>query len=374
MRRLSGDLDYPTRLAYAAAIREGFAARQGGGESPYASDSADGIAWRYGYTWAARRSTLVDKGTPSHVRPRDVFAPMPSRPASRPRPRLLYEMGGQSRIAIGRRGESADSLRMELVAAYGLVWAIEIPQVDDAMAEYVARGGNYRPYARKLGMRDTTFLTKACDPVEVERVVVLSDRQIERVWRLHPVYESHDEDALIGDPGEWADEMLSEVTIGDPGGEAEKPAPLPMAVAKADGRGKSSLYFGHALDFGGGHRWNIAAFDTPLRVALGGRLNRELGFGQSSHVDESLPYSGDGFHWGRSNPMAERAALGRDVGPVCRVLEHPVPEGRWYGWLSTVFNVPDTIKWEPWLRRQAIYDRERNKSKLGSETVSTESP
>src|SRR3546814_6544321 len=71
----------------------------------------------------------------------------------------------------------------------------------------------------------------------------MSDRQLARVWRLHPEYEAPDEDALIGDPGEWATGDVGEVVIRDPGGEAEKLPPLPMAIPKADGRGKLSLYF-----------------------------------------------------------------------------------------------------------------------------------
>src|SRR3546814_1326065 len=37
------------------------------------------------------------------------------------------------------------SLRMDLVRTYGLVYAVELRQSDDALAEYVAKGGNYRP-------------------------------------------------------------------------------------------------------------------------------------------------------------------------------------------------------------------------------------
>src|SRR3546814_32633 len=156
------------------------------------------------------------------------------------------------------------SLRMDLVRTYGLVYAVELRQSDDALAEYVAKGGNYRPYARKLGARDAVFLTKAADPVEVEQATIMSDRQLARVWRLHPEYEAPDEDALIGDPGEWATGDVGEVVIRDPGGEAEKLPPLPMAIPKADGRGKLSLYFGHELDYGGGNRWNLRAFEAPL--------------------------------------------------------------------------------------------------------------
>src|SRR3546814_14842505 len=108
---------------------------------------------------------------------------------------------------------------MGLVRTYGLVYAVELRQSDDALAEYVAKGVNYRPYARKLGARDAVFLTKAADPVEVEQATIMSDRQLARVWRLHPEYEAPDEDALIGDPGEWATGAVGEVVIRDPGGD-----------------------------------------------------------------------------------------------------------------------------------------------------------
>jgi hypothetical protein len=91
-----------------------------------------------------------------------------------------------------------------------------------------------------------------------------------------------------------------------------------MAIPKADGRGKESLYFGFNLDFGGGCRWSQAAFETPLRIALGGQLNRQLGFATSRQADQVLAYTGDGFQWGPKSPMAQRSPLDRDSGPVCR--------------------------------------------------------
>src|SRR3546814_9632026 len=81
---------------------------------------------------------------------------------------------------------------MDLVRTYGLVYAAELRQSDDALAAYVAKGGNYRPYARKLGARDAVFLTKAADPAEVEQATIMSDRQLARVWRLHPEYAAPD--------------------------------------------------------------------------------------------------------------------------------------------------------------------------------------
>src|SRR3546814_6463950 len=48
------------------------------------------------------------------------------------------------------------------------------------------------------------------------------------------------------------------------------------------------LYFGHELDYGGGNRWNLRAFEAPLRIALGGELNRALGLGNSAGVDEVI--------------------------------------------------------------------------------------
>src|SRR3546814_12720773 len=105
----------------------------------------------------------------------------------------------------------------------------------------------------------------------------MSDRQLARVWRLHPEYEAPDEDALIGDPGEWATGDVGEVVIRDPGGEAEKLPPLPMASPKADGRGKLSLYFGPELDYSGGNRWKLREVAASPgieigRASLGGRV------------------------------------------------------------------------------------------------------
>ena len=242
-----------------------------------------------------------------------------------PRPRLEYAQGGQHRIAVGRRGEPADRLRLYLWSVYGPVFATEIAQKDDALAEYVATGGNYRPFARKLGVRDQTFLAMAEAPVEVEKSVVLSDWQFERVWRLNPVYvvPAGAGNVSISNPGAWAqDEVREEVVIGDPGGEVEKLPDLPMAIPKADGRGKQSLYFGFNLDYGGGCRWNLEEFEPPLRIALGGLLNRELGFGNSARADETCPYAGDGFHWGWNAPLPKRVPLDRDAGPVFRE-NHP---------------------------------------------------
>lgn len=235
------------------------------------------------------------------------------------RPRLAYTRGGTERIAIGRRGEPADLLRAELWATYGPLCAVEVKHENDALAEYVATGGNYRPYARALKTSDRRFLQAATDPSAVERAVVLSDRQVERVWRLVPVYEvpEGDGDVSLGEYGSWAkDEAVREVVIGDPGGAAEQPVLLPMAVPKASGLGKESLYFGFNLDYGGGRRWSQEDFVPPLRIALGGRLNREQGFGDSQRVDQRLPFAGDQFPWGRSRPMPVRAPLGRDAGPA----------------------------------------------------------
>lgn len=243
-----------------------------------------------------------------------------------PRPRLEYMQDGQQRIAVGRRGEPADRLRLYLWATYGPVYATEIGQQDDALAEYVAEGGNYRPYARKLGMRDQAFLAMAGAPAEVEKSVVMSDWQFERVWLLNPVYvvPAGKGDVSIGNPGDWAqDEVREEVMLGDPGGEVEKLPDLPMAIPKADGRGKQSLYFGFNLDYGGGCRWSLEAFEPPLRIALGGLLNRELGFGNSTGADKMCPYAGDGFHWSRNAPLAKRVAENLRSGPVCRLLNYP---------------------------------------------------
>src|SRR3546814_19327905 len=124
----------------------------------------------------------------------------------------------------------------------------------------------------------------------------MSDRQLARVWRLHPEYEAPDEDALIGDPGEWATGDVGEVVIRDPGGEAEKLPPLPMALPQADGRGNLSLHFGHELDYGGGNRSNLRAFEPPPRIALGAELNRALGLGNAAGVEEGTAYAGDGYH------------------------------------------------------------------------------
>ncbi len=240
-----------------------------------------------------------------------------------PRPRIEYEHNGQRRIAIGRKGEHPDRLRAELVQHYGLVWMAELQERDGPVAEYVATGGSYRPFARAAGERDQQFLARAATPSEVERETILSDRQLERVWRLHPVY-IYDGD---GDPGEWAQEKPKEVSIGDTGGQAEMPAPLPAAIPKADGRGKHGLYFGYALNYGGGCRWSEEDFFPPLDIALGGELNRSLGFGNSTGTDEVIPYVGDGFHWGPNNPLPKREPLDRNIGPVCRVLLHPEPDG-----------------------------------------------
>jgi hypothetical protein len=278
-----------------------------------------------------------------------------------PRPRVQYRRGGEMRIAIGRPGEPADRLRVELVQCYGLVWTAEIAQADDALAEYVATGGNYRFHARRLGMRDQAFLAKSADPAEVEQSVVLSDRQFARVWRIQPTYELPAEGDLIGDPGEWATDSLQEVVIGDPGGEVEASPPVPMAIPKADGRGKANLYFGFGLEIGGGRRFRLEDFEPPLRIALGGQLNRDLGFGGTHRVDERVPYAGDGYHWGRNMPLAPRI-VEVDRGPVCRVLIHPNPEGQWHAWLGGVYEVPDTTRWETWTLRQATYDRERKKA------------
>src|SRR5690606_12336909 len=94
------------------------------------------------------------------------------------------------------------------------------------------------------------------------------------------------EDVSLGDYGEWAKGSPGEVVIGDPGGELVAQPALPMAIPKADGRGRACMYFGHALDVGGGCRWSLLDFETPLRIALGGLLNRELGFGNSTRADE----------------------------------------------------------------------------------------
>lgn len=277
-----------------------------------------------------------------------------------PRPRLEYEIGGERRIAIGRRGEPLDRLRADIVATYGLVRTVEVLGGSDALAEYVANGSSYRPYARSLRVRHKDFLAMAADPAQIERAVVLSDRQLERVWRLNPVCEMPGEELSLSHPGGWA-HGPKEVVIGDPGGKAERPAPLPMAVPKADGNGKRSRYFGYELSIGGGARWRLRDFYPPLMVALGGRLNRELGFGGSVNVDEVVPYVGDGYHWGRNKPLAPRANLGREVGPVCRVLLHPPPAGDWYTWLGQPFPLqkgPSTH--ETWRKRQKVYERERN--------------
>lgn len=234
-----------------------------------------------------------------------------------PRTRLAYMLDGEHRIAVGRHGEPADNLRLELVATYGLVWNMEVRPENDALAEYVATGGNYRPFARQLRIGDQMFLAKAMNPVEVERSVLLSDRQLDRVWRLQPKYEA--EEGMVDDPGEWATGTLEEITIGDRGGEAEPPVPLPMAIPKADGRGRHNLYFGHALYYGCGRRWLEADFFTPLKIMLGGELNCEQGFGGSTHANEVLPYKGDGFHWGRKNPLAVRI-VDHDKGPVFRTV------------------------------------------------------
>ena len=283
-----------------------------------------------------------------------------------PRPRLAYEVAGQRRIAIGRRGEPVDNLRQELVATYGLIPTVEVRRANDALAEYVATGGNYRPFARSLGVKDATFLRRAADPAEVEKATILSDRQLERVWRLQPVLVADSAGEASNDP---AEDAPAEVTIVDPGGTPERPAPLPAAIPKADGRGRLAMYFGHQVEYGAGGRWREEDFVPPLRIALGGLLNRELGFGLSGGVDEVLPYAGDGYHWGRNLPLPPRFPLGREVGPVCRVLQHPPVRGDWYPWLATPFPVPDARRWETWQRRRATYDRQRKKSRLGSKAA-----
>lgn len=244
-----------------------------------------------------------------------------------PRPRVAYRVGDLERMAVGRRGESSERLRAELQQLYGPVWMVDVPQENDAVAEWVATGGNYRPHARRLGIRDQRFLAKAIEPEEVERSAVLSDRQFERVWLARSVYSSPEEgtDVVYGDPGEWAADDPDEVVIADPGGKPEAPPPLPMAIPKVDGRGRHNLYFGHALDYGGGHRWSVLDFEPPLKIALGGLLNRQLGFGGSERVDEALGYQGDGFHWGRFQPLAPRLVEPWWHGPVCRRLSHPEP-------------------------------------------------
>lgn len=285
-----------------------------------------------------------------------------------PRPRLEYTVNGQTRIAIGRKGEHVDILRAELVSVYGLLPTRRVGRANDAVAEYVATGGNYRPFARALRVKDGTFLRKAADPAEVERAVILSDRQLDRVWGLLPTYQDGTATAE-GTPTEGEDWGMREVYIGDPGGERERPAPLPMAIPKIDGRGRHNLYFGHALEYGGGRRWSEEDFAPPLRIALGGLLNRQLGFGNSTFANQVLAYAGDGFHWGRRKPMANRTPLGRDVGPVCRTLTHPEPGGEWYSWLGRPYPVPDTTSWEAWGRRRSVYDRERKKTRLGSKAA-----
>lgn len=286
-----------------------------------------------------------------------------------PRPRLEYEFGGKRRIAVGRRGEPADRLRAELVSLYGLRPIHELRQSDGLLADYAASGGSYRPFARKMGIRNSEFLVRAAEPAQVERSAVMNDRQLERVWRLFPVYEAGNDE-----PGRDGPEEMTEVVIGDLGGEAPAPAPLPMAIPKADGRGAHSQYLGHALDTGGGRRWNLLEFEPPLRIALGGALNRMLGFGDSTHVNEVIPYRGDGYHWGRKNPMPGRTPLGRDQGPVCRVLHHPDPAGDWFPWLGTPYPVPSVATWDVWQRRRTHYDRMRKKSRNGNRNGSQRIP
>jgi hypothetical protein len=314
---------------------------------------------------SAWRLPCPDKPIPQHIRD----AVSRSVTGIGPRPRLEYLQNGQKRIAIGRRGEPADSLRAELWAIYGPLYAVEVSQANHALAEYIANGGNYRSHARALGMRDDTFLAKSADAAEVERSVLLSDWQMDRVWRLQPVYEvpAGDGDVSLGDYGDWAkDELRQEVTGGFLDVELEQPIVLPMAIPKADGRGKQSLYFGHALNYGGGNYWSHEDFETPLRIALGGLLNRQLGYGNSTFADQVLAYLGEGFHWGRYKPLAPRKVDSAMRGPVCRPDPDTKPKGNWYPWLGTVFPVPLAKSWNTWIRRKEIYDRERNKSQSGS--------
>ena len=274
-----------------------------------------------------------------------------------PRPRLRYEMQGQSRLAVGRRGESADRLRDELVALYGLRPFREVKPSNGLLASYVAEEGSYRPYARPMRLRNADFLARAADPAEVEQSALLSDRHFERVWRVVPTYVVEDRQA--SNDGNDPPEKMTEVVIGDPGGKNDPRPQLPMAVTKSDGRGSRSLYFGHELDRGGGRRWCQEDFEPPLHIALGGELNRLLGFGASSKVDEYIPYCGDGYHWDRNNPLAKRTTFGRGIGPVCRILEHPQPHGDWYDWLGIPYPLPVRQSWEAWGRRKAHYERMR---------------
>lgn len=276
-----------------------------------------------------------------------------------PRPRVAYQVGRDRRVAVGRKGEPAERLRAELARIYGPVVMDEVPREDGAVAAYVASGGRYRTHARRLGIRDQVFLAKAADPVEVERSALLDDRQFEMLWAATSISVAPDgvHDVSLGDPGSWADDA-EPVVITDPGGRAEQSPPLPMAIPKADGRGRHNLYFGFALDLGGGARWTAEDFQPPLRIALGGALNRKMGFGGSAWVNERAPYRGDGFHWGRDKPLAPRV-VERDRGPACRSLEHPEPEGRWYPWLSSSSPVPAAGTWEAWVQRARVYERNR---------------
>lgn len=181
MRLLPGELDYPTRLAYAAVIREGFVARQGRGESPYMSDSADGIAWSYGYRWAVQRGTPPDKGKAPSDRPRDVLAAAPPQSYG-PRPRLLYRVDDIERVAIGRRGEPLERLIAEIATVYPGALML-VADASPVLADYSAGWSKAGDAAKAMGIRKSAFLSKAMDPEAVERSMVMDNDLMRRMWQ-----------------------------------------------------------------------------------------------------------------------------------------------------------------------------------------------
>ena len=105
----------------------------------------------------------------------------------RPRPRLVYLVGDNRRVAIGRRGESVSTLAADIAKTYPTARIVGMGESGRRAAKVAAFAAGWctaQEAAAKLSMRKATFLDMTRDAETIEMGIALDDDLIRRMWRM----------------------------------------------------------------------------------------------------------------------------------------------------------------------------------------------
>ena len=185
--KFAGDLPAMVRVAFAKAIREGYAADAKGTGCPYGVGAAECVAWRYGLAWAARKREHRQP-LPAHVRPPVEPEPPVQAADRRPRPRVVYRHAGTLRVAVGRRGEPVESLAAEIAWAYPSGEPAKLPVSLNRLrylADYVAGRSSAQEAAKSMGIRKARLLDLSRSQTLVAAAAAMHPMVHDELWDGH---------------------------------------------------------------------------------------------------------------------------------------------------------------------------------------------